>query len=761
MRASYGEDDEDSFVLFLCRTQYDCINTIMTSYIELLDHYFTCIIDKTLQCIKDVTSNDYNHVSLQYFCGAIFSRETNFLKTVWTINSIANVKIYMEDFSMQHFQLNCKDEYVLLASKKEKTTNKWTDSYTFCGQRFPWQMTQPGSIIKVVFVKAAENSDGHFSLYYHTTDTKPTKYINVQVGSAADDIHVHHSDYSKLRHTIHNVDVNRTNHFHFYSYKHTSFIKLVWYIIADVVCYDGPGRNSPVIKQHFRADSSTYQLYCVIANTNPALYLDYSLYAFYDLFNFRENYGNFLVETLEVTQKRAVAKFSLSIDMNSHKGNVFYWLDVAKKQLFGAYLEKNKVKWSKAVFKLTISKLQGISDSMLINGQDCSYGGISLYQYLNDEYVEENYANAELKILHQCTHQNIKDFPIYLLDYNLFLLFIVYKGYTKGTVELEGHIAIELDHILIPNSYFNLNNKVDFKHIHYHSLNTTSEASIVSGKKIHIPLSYVLQPYHFSKNDDHDYLITFTMLIENYIYPFEEIMQRISATVFLAFVVQSLDSEKCVYCYVKSARSSDFIDFFEEIVEPSSSKETGKFIANIESIRIYQRACRNPFPWLLFIKTFDQYDTTLNACNISLMFHLLNNYLTIYRNVQLFDDYTWFVLRVFKNFNIKWKHIVTLHLTCLTTDVYVEHMIHVKGSNITSALYKWKNTSQSVWFSDLANINIILISERKKVKYTPSCTNKTRGIEQIHFKVNKPIYESVLENENVKEQRRLHGYGLR
>ena len=212
----------------------------MTSYEQALDQYFTCVIDKTLQCIKDVTNNDYSHLALKYFCGTIFTKEIKYLRTLWTIHSNANVKIFMEDFSMQHFQWHCEDEYMLITSKTEKTTNKWTDSYTFCGQRLPWHMTQPGSIVKVIFVKSAENSEGHFSLYYHATNSKPPKYINLQVGSVADKIHAFNEDYSELSYTFPNVEVNRTSHFHFYSYKHTFVIRLEWLIIADVVCYDGP-----------------------------------------------------------------------------------------------------------------------------------------------------------------------------------------------------------------------------------------------------------------------------------------------------------------------------------------------------------------------------------------------------------------------------------------------------------------------------------------------------------------------------------------
>ena len=343
-----------------------------------------------------------------------------------------------------------------------------------------------------------------------------------------------------------------------------------------------------MIKQHFRVDSSTYQLYCVISNTNPALKLNYSLYP---LFISYDNHANIT----ELSQEENVVRFSVSFNMNSHHSNVLYMLKENRFTLFGKYLKSKEItQMSNVVFKLTISKLQGLSSSMLIDGQSCLYGGIALYQYIHDDYniMIDNYAHAELNILHQCTHHNIKDFPIYLMDYKFLLLFITYKGYTEDIVELEGQIAVEPDHYLIPNSYLDFNNKVYanvgmtyMKRLSYRSHNTTGEVSIITWERSDLTLSFLLQPYHFNKHDVHDYYIMFKFTSYNWK---DRILQRVSVTVILAFVLQSRDAEKCVYCYVKSAKSSDVIDSFEGIVEPSSGEETGKLISNVDSIRIYQ-----------------------------------------------------------------------------------------------------------------------------------------------------------------------------
>ena len=176
----------------------------------------------------------------------------------------------------------------------------------------------------------------------------------------------------------------------------------------------------------------------------------------------------------------------------------------------------------------------------------------------------------------------------------------------------------------------------------------------------------------------------------------------------------------------------------------------------MESIHIDQRQCKNHHPWVLLLTIFRPYELTLNAANISLAIF----FRTYYRSVQLSDEYTWFMLsgKIHESHHKPYLDLVALHLTCLTTDVYVEHMIRDKTSTLTSALYKWTNTSQSVWLN-VPNVNIILISDRNKIVDT--CRNVTRGIEVIEFIDYEPVNPTIYGEKDIDREKTIRGFGLR
>ena len=212
------------------------------------------------------------------------------------------------------------------------------------------------------------------------------------------------------------------------------------------------------------------------------------------------------------------------------------------------------------------------------------------------------------------------------------------------------------------------------------------------------------------------------------------------------------------------------LDFFEGILHSSPSEEVeGKFVANVASIHINESECDTELAheWSLIIRQLPNYDATLKLINISHMYFYDNTirkspYLTIYRNTELFSAYSWYMIYQGGTFAKQEATTVTLYLTCLTTDVYVEHMIeHKTSSQLTSALYKWRNTSQSVVLRNIHNVNIILISDRKKIVFANNCTSDTRGIEQIYIQVYKPSYEPILQMQKTKGKQNLHCYGLR
>ena len=731
IRGSYGEEKKDPYVLFLRRIQWGCLNSFVTSYKQSLYNYYNCILKNTLQCIQDLTDYNSHHMTIKYFCGAISSKDiVDHPDTVWTIYSAANVNIYIVEFSMKHSDWKCDDEYLILKSKAQITTNYRRDTYTFCGERFPWQMTLRGSIIDIMFHKSVDNSHGYFGLNFHTTKSIPTKISY--------DGNVKNLDYfwyRYKRYSLCSVSTTEKNCVHILSPHKTTIMKVWWYIVADVVCFDGPGRNSPLIKQHLQADSSAYQLYCEIATNNPLFSLEYSL----KHLKFLDGHAKMIPREVKGLQ----VNFSLSIDMNSQESNVFYLLsvDIYKSLRKGVewYNHQYFETWgteTKVMYKLTITKLKGIPTQMLMDKKPCPYGGMSIYT----ENKNHNFVIIDTEITHQCSEDDVINFPIYLEGNNPRILFVAFKGYTTGFVQFEGQIDIKLDHKMIPsNDIF----KVPFP---------IRKSILLLDVYKRFVKTFVLQPNHFINKHAHNYVIRFRYS--------KNTKQKFPVTARVTFIHHVNKLEQCVQCYVKTAHNSDFLDFFEGLIDPSLSEKTGKLIASVESIHINQRPCKIHHPWVLLIRAFQPYELTLNAANISLV--LPSN--TVIRNVELFDEYTWFML---SGIEPGAPHediidVVTLHLTCLTTDVYVEHMIlHKTSTHHTSTLYKWMDTSQSVWLQNLEHINIILISDRNKIVAGDSCRNMTRGTEVIEFKPQSPFYQTIFEDRDINRERNLHGFGLR
>ena len=421
-RGEDKEEEEESFVVFLLYNQWSCFSRIMESYKQSLDHYYHCILDNTLQCIQDVANYKYNPIILNYFCGAIMANEIKHLETIWTIHSAANVNIFMGDFSMRHSNWNCEDEYVLITSKVKQVTNNFTDTYTFCGKRFPWQMTLPGFIVRVIFQKSERNSNGYFSLYYHTTNAKASKEIVVDIVYLKNP-DAHDNSLSSL------IDPTRINRLHFLCSHKNTIIQIWWFSAsADVFCYDGPGQKSPLIKEDLRAESTTYQLYCVISTTNSTFYLNY----------LHKHNDDAKPIPITVEARGHTMYFSLSLDMNSHTSNALY--EIQSDQL----IANTKSHW-RAILRLRIFKMKGIASEIVLNKRSCLYGGLFIYdrQYYSSFHGQMGY--EEYEFTNQCDEDNIIGFPIYLASFTKLLL-VVYKGYTEGDVEFEGEIVHKSRH---------------------------------------------------------------------------------------------------------------------------------------------------------------------------------------------------------------------------------------------------------------------------------------------------------------------------
>ena len=708
----------------------------MISLKQIRNSFYPCILDKTLQCKHDVGDYDKSEITVHYFCGAIQSQKLQRQTQTWLINSAANVRIYIQQFSLSHSFLRCQSETMLFKSKKGVAT--------FCGNREPWKMELPGDIVSVVFSTSTPKTQVLFALYFHTIYTNYYENHNI---------------------ILYKIPYNwKKEVLSFYpnlEWIETAYIctNIKMYLISvtvysehiNVVCHDGPGGKSPVIQNISPSPTTkeyiagSYQLYCVITKNSEIIPADTKPHLTYIVLSDHVEY----IEKLPIETSKDEVRFTLIID-TPPKENVFYKVEGDAFSLFREYFQQGK---TEALLELTILYIEGFSSSLLIGGTksevgiNCNYGGISLQRRFNElgERHEE--------IWSQCSANHLMNAPIYF-DMNPFkLLLMVYAGYSDGLVRIVGKIAVKPFHnmMLSLNLIF-----ISF------AIKEEPNATLVSAIDVNEEkslITYVLQPYIVDQYVRNNFLLSFHDVEA---FGTNKGNTDVSQTVIISFILYPQSPAHCARCYVRNAKTSDYIDVSEgeNTITPiihSRTKSNGKIEANVVSVGVDQSACESEQIWTLLIKGFTNLDGIAHG-NISQSIQLIVDPFTIYRYIEKSTEYSWYLLSITKFYSDVIVQ-VNLDLSCLTTDVYVEHRVNNSQSTATSVLYKMQDVTQPIWMSGFDSCNIILVSENDKM---PSvCSKKRQGLDMIYVKFNIPFQDTLRSRIKMPRLRNYTFYGMR
>ena len=723
---------EDSSVNWLHYKQYNCLNNDILSYQQTIQYYHQCIIQHTLHCIKDFARNNKDVVHMNSFCGVIvFGNIGKSLKPVesknikWLIHSPAGVQIDVHEFSLHQLNWKCKEESMIIRGQAYEKT--------YCGVRLPWKIEIPGPPIKICFDSYLNNTEAYFSLSYHFLYERVDSEHSVVLLEHTFRSHVYHPGY-QYYYPDHQSEGSEFVHV-------IISIRLYQVILTvhnqttsgtSVICHDGPGSKSPIInynsarqQEEVTVLASTYQMWCVLVKTST----DSQLYLLY------ETHTDMDYKTMPVSVLDVEDKIVFTVDLPA-TSTIVYKLETNKYPLFKDRYQQFD---SASIFELTIENFQGISKYMLIEDNKCMYGGISIVNRFSVFKVNEMW--------YQCSPNQYKTIPFYLEQKKLIMLLIAYAGYTDSSVQLSGQIAIMTGYSLIFNSEFAA---YTFKY----SSGIAKNDRLVMHLEITKSMVYVVQPLQFVEIAQSSYAINFMSALTN-----------ILVTLSIAFVQYPPYESACVRCFVKYADGTDFITTFDTLkyIEPvleDNNEATWPIESNVETIYVDQSQCTSPQMWTLFFIKSRQALSANSSAYITLETYLYEN---IVRYIQSSHHQTCFLLYIWRNailikFNIL---AIELDISCLTTAAFVEHLHNntMDEDFPTSTLYKWKDTTQTIWVSGFEHINIILISDKSKQVAGCRDTGKTREV--ITAKYQHTLQESIDERSKLPLYTAFEFYGMR
>ena len=720
-----GDPDPD-ISDWLQKQQFECVSRIYFSHQQSVKHYYTCILEKTSPCIQDQANYQHNPISLAYHCGAIASENIEYSMVIWHIHSKSNIRLHVEDFSLHYFNWHCGDELMEIVSGPRVQE--------FCGKRLPWKQDLPGPDVSIRFHTELGTRYYYFRLYYHAIlrwlNDKQVAFKPYRMGKI-------YSYYPEFKDNV-------LLKLHFINYYKLNILYiLIWDIdtAVSVTCYDGPGTRSPILvavpaNENTKFKASTYQMYCVMSASQ-----NYSHNSQYHL-TFGHNgersvfYKNSF-KPMPVNESKLQTDFNLELDPHL-TGNAIYSFEADEE----SYLRKLLLERNIFIYELTIYELRGLSSYLLLEHNECIYGGLYVLKHTGERKNEFN----ENTVWSLCDLGNFKDIPIDMTKGELVLFFIAYDGYTEGQVSIKGRLMLKLNHELI----------LEEKALLYSvNIRNWTKRTILDLGRVN-NMQFVMQPYLNAR---------FPI---NYWLGFSEHDWSRSETFIYKF--QYLNSEaSCAVGYVKYASyMSRFINFPDGRIqiqpETSFRNDTkGRIETNVESVYVDQSKCKSPQLWKLYIKvlTGDDFDAALRV-NRSYFMSLPVTFEEIWNYSEYSPLYKWFMLILLKPFVADALNIwtINLDLTCLITDVFVEHMINSSNSSLpTSTLYKWQNTTQMLWLSGCEYCNIILVSNPLKIP--SSCDLSIRTVDMVLVKRYHTLSESLLKETNSLTPKELTYHGIR
>ena len=758
---------------WLQKQQSLCSIGPITSHQQVIASYYHCILGKTSACIKDMT--DYHRqpqssrpILLHYFCGCIkYERIQQVSSLEWHIHTSTNVRLHMEEFSLAHYNWECKQEWLEISSVNGVDK--------LCGKRLPWKRDLPGSDVIINLQVSKGESRAYFVLFYHMLiklwkvehivrmelrfEDVSTAYYYPDF-TVNDEVCLHYISKTKLHYISLNV-----------------FHRTQGSVQVGVTCLDGPGSKSPTLdnkdvveseKEAFFA-ASTYQMYCVFAkkhnySDNYHIYSVVGLmYRFDDFFDSGDytfdKYDQY--ESLPFIQiSKDQADFSLQFDSSSQIENNLYTLDIGRDSLFKEHFYNsgggNNVDLEiHSIFDLeiTLKTFAGFLSDMVVERGHCIYGGLFVLSYRN---YQHGYGGnlmsvrqvTEDELWHLCEPFKNTDMPIYLAGGITRLVVFAYKGYLEGKVNIQGTITIKESHRI-------LNQNIPTSVIKYfkRGREMLTSLELTDEKNIH----FVLQPLAHSLH------VAFNF---RYVFKRKGISEHTSETLLLTFEYYG----SCTYCYVEYASDvSQFVHITEgrRILEPVSSssvKYSGTIESSVKALIVNQSNCQTPQMWTLLFKYFTNYDIS-NAWNSNrnrTFPHTLLDYTEIiWSYSQYSPPFTFFLIALKRNPSYStrsdiWK--VKFDTMCLITGIFVEQVVN-DTDGFVYTLYKWQNKSETLWLSGCDHCNVILISDPDTI---PASCNKTiKYVDRTIIKRYYTIQENLVEENNGLGRRNFTSYGMR
>ena len=771
---------------WLNKQQSQCFMGRIFSQQQFIKHYYHCILDKTSACIHDMT--DYHQqpqqqqrstIYLRYFCGCIITDRIQQVSSLqWHIHTATNVRLHFEEFSLAHYNWECKQEWLQIDSS--------IGVDKLCGKRLPWKQDLPGPDIFIILQAGNEVMTGHFLLFYYML-TKLWRVKHV----VRTEIQFQHD----VTTTYHYPDftVNDEVCLHYLGKVKLHPISLnVFHRTEDVVqvaviCYDGPGSKSPRLTNDDVVQSekepffvaSTYQMYCKFSkkqnySSHYQIYSVVSLmfsFAFFDdLYSNdgRNDFGKYnRYDPLPFIQvSKDEADFSVQFDAWSLSQNKLYQLDINRDSLFKEHFyypgrdnSSDAQIHSMFTLQLTLSVFDGFLSHMIVEGGHCVYGGLFVISYYKLQNLPGShgatYMNAkqekEEELWHLCTRFKNNDIPIYIDGGVTKLLILAYKGYLDGRVNIKGTIKIR-------ENYSILNQKLPRFLVKYfkRGMDVLTGLELTDEKNIH----FVLQP-----------LVHSLYLSSNFQYMFKRkgFPEHTSETLILTFEYFG----NCAYCYVEyDSNLSQFVKIPDgkKMVHPvssSSKKYSGTIESNVKVLTVNQSNCQTPQMWTLYFKYFTNYDIS-NAWNAhkNWTYPLTLPYSsdfteTIWSYSQYSTRPTSFVLALQRNPTYSETSSichVKFDTMCLITAVFVEQVINTTDGFIYR-LYKWQNKSEIMWLSGCDHCNIILVADPARIP--SSCDKTIKYVDRTFIKRYYTVAESLQEKNKTGHRRNFKSYGIR
>ena len=409
------------------------------NYRESVRHQYLCTSSFIWTCISDVNVYSYSSVIVpNYFCGFIDGRNAAERHTVWNINLKPNIKIHFLKFVLFDNYWYCDYEYLRVSSSNKIST--------FCGKRLPWVHDASDTSVNIslmTHMQRAGTKNYQLELLYYGAYVLNYKHCVIFIQQSWRNI----QPCIKLPNT--DLEQNTFESYHFISRNRLDIVEAgltCGHVIKghnwsnQLVCYDGPGFKSSVIKCiHSRSCSqckaSTFQVMCKFSRADVFTYPHFCRKSSY--FQYRAlSLGSFeRAREYQEVEKRKPASiycdiYPLQIDESESKGTTKY-----------IYYHTPRLSGLRDCF-LVIRKMDISFPYMLSEGNSCMYGGLYIVQRirLNDSEILSlchSTLDASIKIsVQDISYVIVIHYSEYSTDRILLYADYVQEGYREGKLFL-------------------------------------------------------------------------------------------------------------------------------------------------------------------------------------------------------------------------------------------------------------------------------------------------------------------------------------